>query len=74
METDLSGLGELAADPRLVRGAELWRLGMTGEARAEFEDLRQAVKDNPAQTYRLARAICPSWGCTVRLPWPLARR
>jgi soluble lytic murein transglycosylase len=53
--TDFSGLGELASDPRLQRGAELWEVGLSSEARAEFEDLRQAVKDDPVQTYRLAR-------------------
>ena len=53
--TDFYGLGELAADPRLVRGAELWALGLDEEARTEFEALRLAVKDDPVQTYRLAR-------------------
>ena len=39
-ETDLSGLGTLAAEPRLIRGRELWNLGLFDEARLEFEDLR----------------------------------
>ena len=39
-ETDLSGLGTLASDPRLIRGRELWNLGLYDEARLEFEDLR----------------------------------
>lgn len=38
--TDLSGLGSLAADPRLIRGRELWNLGQYDDARLELEDLR----------------------------------
>ncbi len=38
--TDLSGLSTLAADPRLIRGRELWSMGLDDEARLEFEDLR----------------------------------
>ncbi|HEX8991516.1 MAG TPA: transglycosylase SLT domain-containing protein [Anaerolineales bacterium] len=38
--TDLSGLGALVSDPRLIRGRELWNLGFDDEARLEFEDLR----------------------------------
>ncbi len=38
--TDLSGLGTLAGDPRLIRGRELWSLGLYDDARLEFEDLR----------------------------------
>ncbi len=52
-ETDLSGPGALLQDPRLMRGAELWRLGLYDEARLEFEDLRAAVAQNPADCYRL---------------------
>ncbi len=55
--TDFNGLGELASDPRLQRGAELWEIGLTSEARGEFEDLRQAIQDDPLQTYRLARYL-----------------
>ncbi len=39
-DTDLSGLGSLAAEPRLIRGRELWNLGLFDQARLEFEDLR----------------------------------
>jgi soluble lytic murein transglycosylase len=53
-DTDLSHISALGSDPRLVRGTELWRLGMYDEARLEFEDLRQAVSQDPADTYRLA--------------------
>ncbi|MEZ0396992.1 MAG: tetratricopeptide repeat protein [Anaerolineales bacterium] len=52
-ETDLSGPGALFQDPRLSRGTELWRLGLYDEARLEFENLRAAVAQNPADCYRL---------------------
>ncbi len=38
--TDFSGLGALASDPRVIRGRELWNLGLFDDARLEFEDLR----------------------------------
>jgi soluble lytic murein transglycosylase len=56
-ETDLSGPGALASDPRFVRGTELWELGLYDEARLEFEDLRAAVSTNPADTFRLANYL-----------------
>lgn len=56
-ETDLSHLGALGADPRLARGTELWRLGLYDEARLEFEDLRKAVSQDPAESYRLANYL-----------------
>ena len=52
-EVDLSGLGDLAANPALLRGQELLRLGRYAEARDEFEILRKAAANDPAQTYRL---------------------
>lgn len=57
VQTDFNGLGELATDPRLQRGAELWEVGLYIEARAEFDELRQAVKNDPVQTYQLARYL-----------------
>jgi soluble lytic murein transglycosylase len=54
---DLSSLGVLASDPRLVRGTELWNLGFYDVARLEFEDLRQEVSDDPVNTYRLANYL-----------------
>jgi soluble lytic murein transglycosylase len=51
--TDLNGLGSLATDPHLVRGTELWKLGLYSEAENEFEALREAVKADPVGTYRL---------------------
>ncbi len=56
-DTDLSGLGDLAADPRWQRGALLWRLGAYEAARSELEALRRAVQDDPAASYRLANAL-----------------
>ncbi len=52
-ETDLSGPGALLQDARLIRGTELWQLGLYDQARLEFEDLRAAVAQNPADGYRL---------------------
>lgn len=52
-DTDLSGPGALLQDSRLMRGTELWRLGLYDEARLEFEGLRSAVEQNPADCYRL---------------------
>jgi len=45
---------DLAADPRLRRGLELWELGRREEAKAELEALRQATDDDPLTQYRLA--------------------
>ncbi len=56
-ETDLSTPGALAQDPRFIRGTELWELGMYDEARLEFEALREAVKTNPADSFRLANHL-----------------
>jgi soluble lytic murein transglycosylase len=54
INTDLSTAGALLSDPRLVRGTELWNLGLQDEARLEFDDLRISIQNNPADTYRLA--------------------
>jgi soluble lytic murein transglycosylase len=56
-ETDLSGLGTLAQEPALQRGATLLSLGQYDYARAEFEALRQSVSADAAQTYRLANYL-----------------
>jgi len=56
-DTDLSGLGELEADSRLIRGRELWNLGLYDEARLEFEDLRTSISSDPVLTYRLANYL-----------------
>ncbi|MDP2976485.1 MAG: transglycosylase SLT domain-containing protein, partial [Anaerolineales bacterium] len=56
-DTDLGSPGALLQDPRMLRGAELWNLGLYDEARLEFEDLRKAVGENPADSYRLANYL-----------------
>ncbi len=56
-DTDLSGPGTLAQDARFIRGTELWELGMYSEARREFESLRESVKSNPGDSFRLANHL-----------------
>ncbi len=53
-ETNLSSLGGLGEDPRLIRGTELWNLNQYDEARKEFEALRKEVNFDPVSSYRLA--------------------
>jgi soluble lytic murein transglycosylase len=50
----LSGLGELASEPGMIRGTELWNLGMKESSRQEFEAIRLASSDDPVTSYRLA--------------------
>lgn len=56
-EVDLSGPGELVADPRYIRGTALWDLGLFSAARNEFEQLRDAVKTDAVKTYRLLNTM-----------------
>ena len=56
-ETDLSNPGTLTADPRFQRGTEFWNLGEYDLARLEFEDLREAVKTSPADSFRLGNYL-----------------
>jgi len=56
-ETDLTGPGTLAQDPRFIRGTELWELGMYEEARLEFESLRESVSASPTDNFRLANHL-----------------
>ncbi len=56
-DTDLSTPGALLSDPRLVRGTELWKLGLNDEAKNEFEDLLKSVNNDPANCYRLANYL-----------------
>ena len=56
-DTDLTGPGALAQDPRFVRGTELWELGMYGEARTEFDALRESVSTSPTDNFRLANHL-----------------
>ena len=53
-ETNLNSLGLLAEDPRIIRGTELWELGLYNDARTEFEELRNEVSFDPISSYRLA--------------------
>jgi soluble lytic murein transglycosylase len=53
-ETNLDSLGMLSDDPRIIRGTELWELGLFNEARVEFETLRNEVSFDPVSSYRLA--------------------
>lgn len=45
---------ELVADPRLIRGRELWDVAAYDEAIAEFEDLVDANKASALASYQLA--------------------
>jgi len=56
-ETDLAGLGQLANDPRLRRGTELWQMGLYNLARPEFESLREAVSADPVDSFRLGNYL-----------------
>ncbi|MCE7858435.1 MAG: hypothetical protein DPW18_17815 [Chloroflexi bacterium] len=58
-DVDLSGLGPLAADPRVIRGGEYWALGMYEEAKAEFEDLREELETSldAVGSYRLTNHL-----------------
>jgi soluble lytic murein transglycosylase len=56
-DIDLSSPGPLAADPRFQRGIEFWNLKEYELARAEFEDLRQSLVADPANSYRLANYL-----------------
>lgn len=51
---DLSGPGPLYNDPRMIRGTELWNIGLFENARWEFESLWQDIRLNPMDNYRLA--------------------
>jgi soluble lytic murein transglycosylase len=56
-DTNLSNPGPLTADPRFQRGTEFWNLNEFELARAEFEDLRQSLVADPANSYRLANYL-----------------
>jgi soluble lytic murein transglycosylase len=56
-ETDLTGPGTLAHDPRFIRGTELWELGMYGEAKDEFESLRESIATDAVASFRLANHL-----------------
>lgn len=56
-DTDFSDIGPLAGDERLIRGTEFWRQGLYEQARYEFEDLRNSLETDPANSYRLANYL-----------------
>jgi len=56
-ETDLTGPGALAQDARFIRGTELWELGMYGEAKDEFESLRESIATDAVGSFRLANHL-----------------
>ncbi len=45
---------ELANDPRMVRGMELWAVAANDEAKGEFDSLTQDNEKNPLALYQLA--------------------
>ncbi len=55
--TDLEGLGSLQNDPRVLRGTEFWQMGLYDQARIEFEDVRKAVQESPAESFRLGNYL-----------------
>ncbi len=58
-DVDLSNLGPLAADARVIRGTEYWDLGLYENARTEFEHLRAELETNldAVGSYRLANYL-----------------
>jgi soluble lytic murein transglycosylase len=54
---DLAGPGELASEPRLVRGLELWNLGQFDLATNELDNLRMALVNDPANSFRLMNLL-----------------
>ena len=58
-DVDLSNLGPLASDARIIRGREYFELGMLDEARLEFENLRQQLEStgDSVGSYRLANYL-----------------
>ena len=57
--TNLSGLGALASDEKVIRGSELWALGLYENARLEFEGLRVELEVNKDAigSYQLANYL-----------------
>ncbi len=58
-ETDLTGLDVLATDGRVIRGTELWELGLYEDARLEFENLRTELESSrdAVGSYRLVNYL-----------------
>jgi soluble lytic murein transglycosylase len=45
---------QMANDPRMIRGTELWTVGAVDEARAEFSDMVDENQTDPLASYQLA--------------------
>jgi soluble lytic murein transglycosylase len=56
-DTSLSSPAALLADPRMVRGTELWNLGLYTEARDEFDNLRLSLQPDAVGSYLLANYL-----------------
>jgi soluble lytic murein transglycosylase len=56
-EENLNNFTPLFSDPRMVRGTELWNLGLYETARREFESYRQDISTDPGKTFRLANYL-----------------
>jgi soluble lytic murein transglycosylase len=56
-ETDLSTPSALLGDARMVRGTELWNLGLYSEARDEFDNLRISLQADAVGSYLLANYL-----------------
>ncbi|MBG7609655.1 MAG: tetratricopeptide repeat protein [Anaerolineae bacterium] len=56
-EIDLSDLGSLSVDQRLIRGTALWSLAFYDHALEEFNSLRADILLSPDDNYRLANYL-----------------
>jgi soluble lytic murein transglycosylase len=56
-DLDLSELAELGNHSSMIRGNELWALGLYTEARNEFEAVRMAVAQDAVASYRLTHYL-----------------
>lgn len=58
-DVDLSNLGPLASDERMVRGKEYWDLGLYEKARLEYESLRTELetRQDAIGSYRLTNYL-----------------
>jgi soluble lytic murein transglycosylase len=58
-DADTGGLEPLTSDERVIRGTELWSLGLYEKARLEFESLRKELETNndAIGSYRLANYL-----------------
>jgi len=55
--TDLNDQRNLALDPRYKSGLEFWALGMYEQGRNQFESLRNDLRTDPSQTFRLMQTL-----------------